>query len=181
MAFADTNAFSLTITSNVVTATGAVTGQPATTTGVAQAFFIVTATGAVVALAATTTGSTDAQATVQTSGAVTALAATTTGQVAPLLGGVTVTLTLVNESGVPIPNLTNLQWAFFDQTLPADMLAPVDQGDDEATDAGGVLTVRCRHSQLTPGNTGYFIVSNTDGTERQDPAQQAFAGPVGTT
>jgi len=165
----------------IVTATGTPQAQPATTTGAASAFFIALATGAVQALPASTTGSTGAVAVAVATGAVQALPANTTGQVSPLTGGVTITLTLVNESGVPIPNLSNLEWAFFDEALPSTMLAPVDQGSDESTDASGVLTVRARRSLLNPGDTGYFIVSNTDGTEGQDPAQQAFAGPVGTS
>ena len=142
---------------------------------------ISTATGAVTGQAAVAAGNVLVYANVTSTGAVTGQAAVTTGQSSVDTNGVLITLTLVNESGTPLANLSNLQWAFFDQALPSTMLAPVDQGTNEATDGSGVLQVRALNSLLTPGQTGYFIVSDTDGTEGQSPAQQAFAGPVGTT
>ena len=163
-----------------VDATGAVTGQAASTTGQVTAN-LVRSTGAVAAQAAISTGQVYPYFLVTSTGAVIGQGAVTTGQSSVDTDGVLITLTLVNESGTPLANLSNLQWAFFDQALPSTMLAPVDQGTDESTDGSGVLEVRARNSALTPGQTGYFIVSDTDGTEGQSPAQQAFAGPVGTT
>jgi len=178
--FDDTNAFTITIASGGVDATGAVTGQAASTTGQVTAN-LVRSTGAVAAQAAISTGQVYPYFLVTSTGAVIGQGAVTTGQSSVDTDGVLITLTLVNESGTPLANLSNLQWAFFDQALPSTMLAPVDQGTDESTDGSGVLEVRARNSALTPGQTGYFIVSDTDGTEGQSPAQQAFAGPVGTT
>lgn len=180
MATANTNTFTITIAVGGVTATGSVTGQAAITSGNVGAN-LVRSTGAVTAQAAISSGQVYAYFLIDATGAVTGQGAVTTGQSSVDTDGVLITLTMVNESGTPLANLTNLQWAFFDQALPSAMLAPVDKGTNETTDAFGVLEVRAQNSNLTPGQTGYFIVSDTDGTEGQIPAQQAFAGPVGTT
>ena len=161
-----------------VEVTGTPQAQAATTTGVVTAQTYVTVSGVVTAQAASTAGVISVSGNVSVSGTPQAQAATTTGQIDDLTTGVLVNMTLVNESGTPWANLSGLSYAFFDQTKPDLMQAPVDQNTDGSTDGSGNVMIRMANSQLAPGATGYFIISDTDGTEGQDPAQKAFAGPV---
>lgn len=90
----------------------------------------------------------------------------------------TVSITLQNAAGAVQQSLTGLRWAFFDDVTPDTLVAPTDQGTGETTDGSGVLTVTLTNSALTNGQTGYLIVSDTDGTTTQSPSHKGWQGPV---
>ena len=114
-------------------------------------------------------------------GAVTGQAAVTTGQIDAQTFVATVTITLTDNAGTPLPNLTALKWSFFDEATPDLLLAPVNQASNGVTDGSGIFSVSVPGSSLNLGEIGYLVVSDTDGTEVQTPAQKAFAGPVVVT
>jgi hypothetical protein len=118
---------------------------------------------------------------VQATGDAKADPAVTTGQIAVQSFVPTVTITLVDNGGSPLPNLTALKWSFFDEATPDILLAPVNQASNGVTDGNGVFSVSTPNSSLNLGEIGYLVVSDTDGTEVQTPAQKAFAGPVVVT
>lgn len=89
-----------------------------------------------------------------------------------------VTVTLVDSAGDPIVSETSLKWAWFDEVTPDLFAAPTDQGDAESTDASGVLTILIPNSVLEDGDTGWLIVTDSDGTTTQAPAHKAFSGPA---
>ena len=153
MATANTNTFTITIDSGIVSVSGDVTAQAATSTGSVFVGATIDAAGVAVAQAATTSGNVDAVA----------------------IRNVRINLT--DEFGVPSANLTGLRWAFFDQATPDLFLAPVDQGTGETTDALGNLVIPIA-TNLTIGEIGWLSVSDSDGTITQSPAHKAFAGPV---
>ena len=93
----------------------------------------------------------------------------------------TATLTLVDESGVPMANLTNLKCCWFDQVTPDLFQAPTDVSSTETTSGSGVFAFPIPNSTLTTGQTGWLVVTNSDGTEGQNPAHLAFAGPLDVT
>jgi hypothetical protein len=116
--------------------------------------------------------------TVTITGVVAAEPALTTGVIDVTDYILSVTIDLVDESSVPVANLTNLKWAWFDQVTPDLLIAPTDQAATGTTDASGVFTVQLPNSTLTAGQLGYLLVSDTDGTEVEAPPQKAFAGPA---
>lgn len=89
-----------------------------------------------------------------------------------------VTLTLTTDGTTPAASLSGLKWAFFDEALPSTFTAPVAQGSAEATDGSGVLVLDITGSSLNAGDTGWLIVTNSDGTTTQGAAARAFSGPV---
>lgn len=101
-----------------------------------------------------------------------------TGTVTPAATGASVTITLVNESGTAQSGLSSLKWAWFDEVTPNLFNAPTDQGSAESTDGSGVLTIPLPNTTKTSGQTGWLIVTNSDGTTNQSPAHRAFSGPV---
>jgi hypothetical protein len=115
-------------------------------------------------LTAATTGLTSATKTFTSSAAVVA---------APT--GKAVVITLKSAAGVVRANLTGLTWAFFDQSKPSLLQAPVAKGA-AITDANGVLNVDVTTSSLTSGQVGWLIVSDSDGTTVFN--SKAFCAPV---
>lgn len=114
-----------------------------------------------------------------------AISGTVTGTVAASVGGgsgaapaTSITLTLTSNGTAPVPGLTGLHWAFFDEALPSAFTAPAAQGSVETTDGSGVLVLNITGSTLNAGDTGWLIVTDSDGTTTQSPAAKAFSGPV---
>jgi hypothetical protein len=90
--------------------------------------------------------------------------------------GTTVRITLVDESEVPLANQLGLRWAWFDQSTPDQFSQPTDRGADGATDGFGVLSLAIGNSVLVSGETGWLIVTNSDGA--LGVQHMAFSGPV---
>lgn len=93
----------------------------------------------------------------------------------------TAKIRLVDANGNVLAGLTGLKWAFFDQVMPSALSAPVAKGAEGATDASGYLNVSILGTTLAPGATGWFIVSDSDGTTTQSPPARAFCSPVAVT
>lgn len=89
-----------------------------------------------------------------------------------------VTVTLTSDGVTPRAGLSGLKWAFFDQATPDLFGAPVAQGAIESTDGSGVLALDITGSALSAGDTGWLVVTDSDGTATQSPAHKAFSGPV---
>src|SRR5574337_619237 len=64
--------------------------------------------------------------------------------------------------GAAAASVTGLRWAFFDQPLPNNFVAPVAQGIGESTDGSGVLAIDVLGTALNIGDVGFLEVSNTD-------------------
>lgn len=88
----------------------------------------------------------------------------------------TVTINLTNGNAVPIGSINNLNWAWFDQTIPGAFLAPTDKGAGVSTDAAGTLTINIVNSTKQIGETGWLIVTDSDGNTATP--HKAFSGPV---
>lgn len=87
-------------------------------------------------------------------------------------------VTLTTNGSTPAASLTGLKWAWFDQATPDAFVAPTDKGTAETTDASGVLVVPLANTAKAAGETGWLIVTDSDGTTTQSPAHKAFSGPV---
>ena len=93
----------------------------------------------------------------------------------------TLTVTLTTDGITPIPNLTGLKVAVYDQATP-DLWAghqPIYATAAGSTDAFGVLT--CNIAGLTtlvPGQLAGLSISNSDGTLTQGAAQRGYVGPA---
>lgn len=90
--------------------------------------------------------------------------------------GISATSVTVTLTGAT--SLTGLQWAFFDDPLPADFGAPVAQGAAETTDGSDQIVIDITGSTLLAGDVGFLIVTNSDGTVDQSPQPSLAAGPV---
>jgi hypothetical protein len=86
------------------------------------------------------------------------------------------TIVLGNHLGAAAASLTNLKWAFFDQATPDLFAAPTCKGAVESTAADGTLTVDLVTTALVPGQVGWLIVTDSDGTTGM--VHKAFSGPV---
>ena len=87
-----------------------------------------------------------------------------------------VVLTLSNSNGVILSNLTSLHWAFFDQTTVESLLAPVNKGAIEVTDANGVISIDLPNTTRTAGQQGFLVISN--GGAEFSPTNLAFASVI---
>lgn len=94
------------------------------------------------------------------------------------VGAKTLTLKLVDTTNNPEASLTGLKWAWFDEVTPNLFNAPTDQGTGETTDGNGDLVVTLSNTTKLPGQTGWFVVTDSDGTTTQSPAHKAFSGPA---
>lgn len=83
--------------------------------------------------------------------------------VIPGVTQITVTCTLVDRNGQPLPNLASLSWAWFDATDPASFGAPTDQGDAELTDGSAELVIDLNNTSLLPGQTGTLVLRSDSG------------------
>lgn len=94
----------------------------------------------------------------------------------PTLGDVTalgrkVLLNCIQRvGGAAAASITGLRWAFFDQSAPNALTAPVVTGTGESTDASGVLEIDVIGTSLNVGDTGYLVTDTAAGV--------GFAGPV---
>jgi hypothetical protein len=99
-----------------------------------------------------------------------------------LAGGITVKKVyarLVNASGAPLTNQTGIRYAYWDATTPdACVGSPLHSGTAETTDTNGYIEVLVPDSAKLNGETGFLVLSNTDGSVAQTPAASCFAGPV---
>lgn len=88
----------------------------------------------------------------------------------------TVSLTLRGPDRNILSSKTGLRWAWFDQAQPNSFAAVVATGSDASTNSSGVLSLTINNTSLSDGQTGFLVVSDTDG----DAANQsiAFAAPV---
>lgn len=77
---------------------------------------------------------------------------------------------------VPIPNLSGLRFAWFDQAMLDQIGAAVEKGATESTDANGEVIVPLPGSTLWTGDVGYLVVTNSDGNPTAN--HSAFSGPV---
>lgn len=93
-------------------------------------------------------------------------------------GSLSVSLTLTTNGTTPAANLSSLKWAFFDQVSPGSFVAPTAKGTIESTDSTGLLVIDVTGTSLTAGQTGWLIITDSDGTTTQSPAAKAFSGPV---
>lgn len=93
-------------------------------------------------------------------------------------GNRSVSMVLTTDGTTPAANLSGLRWAWFDQATPDAMLAPTDKGTGESTDATGLLVIPLANTAKLSGETGWLIVTNSDGTTTQSPGAKAFSGPV---
>lgn len=87
-------------------------------------------------------------------------------------------VTFVDAGGNAIANLTSLKWAFHDQATPDLWTAPTAKGATGTTDASGKFSANITGTTLLPGATGWLVVTDSDGTTTQSPAERAFSGPV---
>lgn len=90
----------------------------------------------------------------------------------------TVTVTLTTNGSTAAASLTGLRWAIYLIGSPSLFGTLVLQGSTGTTDASGVFTLSLPGSGLVPGQTVFFIVTNSDGTATQSPAHKLFGGPV---
>jgi chitodextrinase len=89
-----------------------------------------------------------------------------------------VVVVLTTNGTAPAASLTNLKWAFFDQARPDLFTAPTCQGATELTDSSGVLEIDVSESTLAVGQTGWLLITDSDGTVFQNPPARAFSAPV---
>jgi chitodextrinase len=89
-----------------------------------------------------------------------------------------IVVVLTTNGTTPAASLLNLKWAFFDQNTPDQFTAPCVQGATELTDSSGVLEIDVSSSSLAIGQTGWLIITDSDGTVFQNPPAKAFSAPV---
>lgn len=90
----------------------------------------------------------------------------------------TVSITLVDEAGIPLANLSGLDWVWHDRSNLDTYGAPEDAGNGTGTTDGfGVFTINPL-SNLESGDVGWLSVSDSDGTTTQNPPHKLFGGPV---
>jgi len=77
--------------------------------------------------------------------------------------GPTLTITLVDEAGTTLPNLTGLSWAWFDESTVSTMTAPTAQGTGETTDGSGVLEIDITGTTLGATDTGILTLRDSTG------------------
>jgi hypothetical protein len=90
----------------------------------------------------------------------------------------TISITLRDAGNVLMPNLTGLNWMWFDQSSPGSASTPSDKGTGASTNSSGVFSVTSVNSTLAPGGVGYLVISNTNGDPNQSPPANIAGGPV---
>lgn len=90
--------------------------------------------------------------------------------------GRSVEISLTTDGTTPAANLSNLKWAWFDQSSPNLFAAPTDKGVAETTDGTGVLAISLPSTTLAAGAIGWLIVTNSNGSPSS--SHNAFSGPV---
>lgn len=74
----------------------------------------------------------------------------------------TVKLILTERTSTLRANLTNLKWAWFDQTAPNNFTTPTDTGTTETTDVSGVIEISLTGTSLVAGQYGCLALSTSD-------------------
>lgn len=89
---------------------------------------------------------------------------------------------LVKADGSVHQNLININCVWFDEALPKNLTAPKQIYRYGQTNSSGELVLDLgTKTGLDVGDTGFLVVTNTDGTTTQNPAPLAFSGPVKIT
>jgi len=88
----------------------------------------------------------------------------------------TISLSLVYANGGAVIDYSNLQFAFFATPLPVNFGAPEVTGNG-VNITGGLFEITL-HTALNVGDTGFLILTNTNGSSAQSPSAIVFAGPV---
>lgn len=90
-----------------------------------------------------------------------------------------VIVSLTTDGTTPAANLSGLKWAYWDQITPDLMsTAPVARGSTGSTNPSGVFTASIVGTVRAVGQTGFLVVTNSDGTTTQGATLRAFASPV---
>jgi hypothetical protein len=89
-----------------------------------------------------------------------------------------ITLDLVDRAGSAQSNLSGIAWAFYERTTPDVQQTPTQQGTGAVTDATGQLVITLTDTSLKAGDTGWLVLSDSDGTAGQTPAGKGFSAPV---
>lgn len=88
-------------------------------------------------------------------------------------------VSLVSTGGVAQANKRNIKYAFFDQVLPSNFTAPTAKGGfiglGGVTGNDGTIKIPLQNTTLTAGQTGFLVLTDTDGTV--NPCK-SFAAPV---
>lgn len=87
-----------------------------------------------------------------------------------------ISLQLRDKQGNAVGGLTNLKWAWFDQPDPSQFTAPSEQGAVPSLGVGGVLTIQLTNTALTSGDTGWLVITDSNGNSAN--IHKAFSGPV---
>lgn len=98
----------------------------------------------------------------------------------PEPGIATVTLPFVSPDGTVRSSVSGLKWAFYTSTNFPDFLLdpPASTGTDASLNAQGQLSITIEDTTMQSGETGWLIITNSDGTAEQDPPSLAFCAPV---
>lgn len=72
-------------------------------------------------------------------------------------------ITLVDSTGAALPNLSNLSWAWFDQSTIDSASTPTDVGNTGSTDGSGLLSLTLSNTTLTTGETGMLALRDSTG------------------
>jgi hypothetical protein len=91
----------------------------------------------------------------------------------------TLSLTFVSPTGSVRSNVTGLHWAFYYSTdFPALLNTPPSHTGTATLASDGTFSVVLEDSTVGTGQTGWLIISNSDGTAEQNPPSLAFCAPV---
>ena len=74
----------------------------------------------------------------------------------------TAKILLTQRDGTIRASLTNIKWAWFDQTAPNNFTAPTDTGTTEVTDANAIIEVTLTGTSLVAGQYGCLALSTSD-------------------
>lgn len=95
----------------------------------------------------------------------------------PVATPAAISLPLTSDGTTPVGYLANLQYAWFDEALPQNFTAPKLKGNNGIID-GGTFGLVLSGSALGAGQTGFLILTNTNGDAAQNPPALVFAGSV---
>lgn len=77
----------------------------------------------------------------------------------------TVKCRLIDRTGVIQQNLTNVKWAWFDQTIPNNYVTPTDSGTNGTTDVDGYIEITLTGTSLVAGQLGCLALSTSDNVD----------------
>lgn len=85
---------------------------------------------------------------------------------------------IVDENGSPLTNLTDVRALFFDTPTPWISGNPSVRSSTASIDGTGQLLLDVGASSLTVGQTGFLILTTSDGDPAQSPPGRSFGYPV---